>query len=99
MLYIRLFHGRDDPEEVLDDWGFDGPLIGPVGITWTYGTVKLHPPSWDDMEFLPTKNGLVAYQGKFYGDFEIFSDGDPALQKWGTPQDYDTFVKNITPAQ
>ena len=29
MLYIRLFHGRTDPNQDMDDWGFDGPVLGP----------------------------------------------------------------------
>ncbi len=29
-LCIELFHGRNDIDERLDDWGFDGPIIGPV---------------------------------------------------------------------
>lgn len=28
-LYIRLWHGRMAVDEQLDDWGFDGPVIGP----------------------------------------------------------------------
>lgn len=29
-VYLHLFHGRDDPEQDMDDWGFDGPVIGPL---------------------------------------------------------------------
>lgn len=29
-LYIKLFHGRDDPNEDMDGWGYDGPTLGPV---------------------------------------------------------------------
>lgn len=29
-VYIHLFHGRKTLEENLDDWGSDGPIIGPL---------------------------------------------------------------------
>lgn len=29
-IYLRLFHGRDAASEKLDDWGFNGPVIGPL---------------------------------------------------------------------
>ncbi|WOF44313.1 hypothetical protein KNJ79_05120 [Sphingopyxis indica] len=29
-VYLHLFHGRNAPDEQLDDWGFDGPTIGPL---------------------------------------------------------------------
>jgi hypothetical protein len=28
--YLHLFHGRDDPDQEMDDWGEDGPTIGPL---------------------------------------------------------------------
>ena len=31
-LYLRLFHGRNAVDEQLDDWGFDGPTIGPLSF-------------------------------------------------------------------
>ncbi|WP_186084735.1 hypothetical protein [Burkholderia gladioli] len=34
-LYLGLFHGRDATDEVLDDWGFDGPVIGPLEFVHT----------------------------------------------------------------
>lgn len=77
--YIALFHGRSGPDDKLSDWGLDGPVIGPVGIGWTYGGLKLFAPGWNDFEFLPTKDDLVHYDGKYYGDFEVFHAEDPNL--------------------
>jgi hypothetical protein len=42
-VYLHLFHGRKTPDENLDDWGSDGPVIGPlryVHITYM-ATVRL----------------------------------------------------------
>lgn len=43
-LYIGLFHGRSAADTDMDDWGFDGPVIGPLDyVHTTYAAeVKLH---------------------------------------------------------
>ena len=38
MLYIRLFHGRTDPNQDMDDWGSDGPVFGPYEFAHTIYT-------------------------------------------------------------
>ena len=35
-LYLGLFHGREDPRQRMDDWGFNGPMIGP--LQWFHTT-------------------------------------------------------------
>ncbi|MEN7527901.1 hypothetical protein [Cupriavidus sp. DL-D2] len=38
-LYLALFHGRDDKDDCPEDWGFNGPMIGPIEFAHTtYGT-------------------------------------------------------------
>jgi hypothetical protein len=39
-LYVGLFHGRNSPEQVMDGWGFDGPVIGP--LKWFHTTYGDH---------------------------------------------------------
>jgi hypothetical protein len=34
-LYIAFFHGRNHPNSPMDDWGYDGPMIGPVQFVHT----------------------------------------------------------------
>ncbi|MBT2245899.1 hypothetical protein JQK15_20515 [Sphingobium sp. BHU LFT2] len=37
-LYLRLYHGRATPDEQMEDWGSDGPVIGPLAsihVTYT----------------------------------------------------------------
>lgn len=29
-VYLHLFHGRDAVDQDMEDWGFDGPTIGPL---------------------------------------------------------------------
>lgn len=47
-VYLHLFHGRKDPHEDMDDWGFDGPTIGPLEyVHVTYGDDVKFACSWE----------------------------------------------------
>lgn len=38
-VYLHVFHGRDSIDQEMDDWGFDGPVIGPLNyVHTTYGS-------------------------------------------------------------
>lgn len=76
-IYVYLYHGRKDPEEQMEDWGFDGPTIGPfetLQVTYA-GHFKLHTEDdWVcDVQF---HGELVQYGDNFYGDMIIA--GSPA---------------------
>lgn len=78
MLNVLLFHGRDTVDEPMTDWGEEGPLLGPLDtVNMTYGEITLYPASDDPPPTLQMVNGLVAYDGKFYGDLEITSGRRP----------------------
>ena len=83
MFYLSLFHGRTDPNESLDDWGSDGPIIGPFEfVQWTYGTLRLITPAGDDVELSQfhtqdergeLREDLVHVMGVWYGDFSVMT--------------------------
>jgi hypothetical protein len=75
MLYLRLFHGRNSMKEEMDDWGFDGPIIGP--LQWCHTTyacdVKLALLGNYDSDYdLPIVGGCLKFEGKYYGDWSVF---------------------------
>lgn len=98
-VYLQLFHGRDTVEEDMDDWGYEGPTLGPLEychVTYmsdvkysmakeqfaelfpeTIAEWKASGVSNGDGDFidghLKINSGLVEFQGKFYGDFSVFS--------------------------
>lgn len=40
-LNLYLIHGRKTPDESLDDWGFDGPVLkNCIGVHSTYGEIR-----------------------------------------------------------
>jgi hypothetical protein len=99
-VFIALLHGRNEPDEQLNDWGFAGPVIGPVVLHWTYGRLNVHSPELNDFAELPESDGLVRYDGKFYGDFDILTRGDEQVAKArrkGGPglHGYPVFARNV----
>lgn len=79
-VYIFLLHGRNDPDEDMKDWGFLGPTLGPfVAVHFTYKEYIrcIADSSCEEEIELGFCDDLLAYQGKYYGDFEIVSDIEP----------------------
>jgi hypothetical protein len=74
--YIFFYNGRHSSDEELDDWGFNGPVVGPYSrIAFTYGC---HIKAIDEKEkitdFTIGTEGLVEVLGAFYGDFIIIDE-------------------------
>ena len=75
-VYLQLYHGRKDPSEDMDDWGFVGPTFGPLtSVVQTYLThFRLYGN--DGMElWLETRDDMIVWQGSYYGDMSIFIAG------------------------
>ena len=80
-LSLKLFHGRNSPDDVLSDWGFDGPCLGPFEfLAFTYGSLRLG--TFDPEFYLETVDDLFFYDGQFYGDAVVSTDApDTALDQ------------------
>lgn len=78
MLFIRFYHGRNTPDETMNEWGFEGPIVGPCCLMWTYGNMRIGTPSLDEddgvVDIEPRFDNLIEIDGKFYGDFETLCD-------------------------
>ena len=76
MLYIRLFHGRTDLNQNMDDWGSDGPVLGPYKFAHTtYGChLKLSKPNGNCDQLYIHPEGLVFYDRIYYGDWSVFGE-------------------------
>lgn len=75
-LYLALFHGRNELGEQLDDWGFDGPIFGPVNwVHTTYGSdIKLGNANGGLIGVLSCIDELLYYDGKYYGDWSVSAE-------------------------
>ncbi len=74
MLYIRLFHGRTDPGQQMDDWGTDGPIFGPYNFVHTTyrSLINLGKPDTDCDMLYVHESDMVYYDGVYYGDWSVF---------------------------
>ena len=73
--YLGLFHGRTDPKQSLDDWGFPGPVIGPVNwvhITYASEMKVALLGECDASLVIPVVEGCAEFEAKFYGDWTIY---------------------------
>jgi len=87
-IFLKLFHGRDSPKEDMDDWGYDGPTIGPLQyVHTTYATdVKVcfadaeterkffpdETPCFPDSRQFPINDDCIEFDKKLYGDWSVF---------------------------
>jgi hypothetical protein len=73
-VYLSLFHGRKTVTETLDDWGSEGPILGPFNyVHTTYGEeVKVGNDAKGRDGVLSHHNGLLYYDGMYYGDWSVF---------------------------
>lgn len=73
-MYIGMFHGRKTPDEEVEGWGFNGPVIGP--LKWVHTTYRdhirfCHVDDHDGVD-LTFFEDMLMYDGKYYGDFTVF---------------------------
>lgn len=80
-VYLKLLHGRNSPDENLDEWGFQGPTFGP--LDWFHITyLQTYRFGRDHFEMeLAVTDDLFVWDAKYYGDAEVFVAG--ALGKAG----------------
>ena len=76
-MYLRLYHGRTDPAQEMDEWGFDGPTFGPLSCyVHTYCcTFRIHGDCDASEVWLEKHDDMIRWDGCFYGDMEVFIAG------------------------
>lgn len=82
-VYLYLMHGRKDPEQDMDDWGLEGPYIGPLRNMHTTYASTLHLKFADGKETGPLypevmciADDMLYWDGVYYGDWSVFYVGD-----------------------
>ena len=82
-LYLDCFHGRYLVKQDMDDWGFQGPRIGPLKwVHLTYASdVKIAFENEEDakafgcdqfMTMIDFVDGLFPFGGAYYGDISTY---------------------------
>lgn len=73
MLSLFLFHGQVDNSETLNDWGCDGPLLGPFTSILTTYAKKIRVDEQDASKYLTMCGDTVYYDGVYYGCWSVIS--------------------------
>lgn len=80
-LYLKLLHGRKDPNEQMEEWGSNGSNIGPLSwchITYLSSINIGFLNGSDTAPMLHKKDGMcfiddmLYFNGIYYGDWELF---------------------------
>jgi len=71
-VYLKLLHGRDDPAKDMEEYGFDGPVLGPFDyVHVTYNTMIDCGKNGEPIQTLRFHQDMIEHEGKFYGDWEV----------------------------
>ncbi len=74
-VYVVLFHGRNSPDEQLNDWGEPGPILGPLQYFHTTYASDLKLETCDgqcgELCLVGPDHDLIFYNGKCYGDWSV----------------------------
>ncbi len=91
MLYIKLFHGRTDPAQDMDDWGSDGPIFGPYNYIHTTYTCSIKMGLDNGkVHDLYVMEDMVYYNGVYYGDWSVFPEEIYLKENQTLLQSYDS---------
>lgn len=84
-VYLQLLHGREDPDQDMDDWGESGPALGP--FKWAHFTyLTFTTLGWEDGEmwvddnfsadacYLMPPNSLCRHDDMLYWNGVFYGD-------------------------
>jgi hypothetical protein len=84
-MYLALFHGRNDRREQMDQFGFAGPLLGPLRYCHTtyLFDIKIHFEASEDARLccgsdqrdviLRVVDDMIHFENAYYGDWSVFT--------------------------
>jgi hypothetical protein len=89
-VYLELFNGRKSVIEQLDDWGTEGPILGPLKFVHTTYASDIKLETVEGLDGVLHVVGeetpdLLYYDKIFYGDWSVFGEevlaNNPALRR------------------
>ena len=77
-MYLRLYHGRTDPDREMEEWGFAGPTFGPLSsyVHVYCRNFRLYDEDRLSEVWLETHGDMIRWDGCFYGDMRLFIADD-----------------------
>jgi len=75
-LYLRLYHGRNDPEQQMDEWDLSARHSAHSPATSTrIAALSVFMVNDTSELWLNTHDDMIRWDGCFYGDMEAFIAG------------------------
>lgn len=87
-MYLHLFHGRSDPAQQMNDWGFDGPTFGPTGGVQVTSACHIQLMVGDAMLVLRVDGSMVYYDGEWYGGWVVLPEAPGAVVEYDDAKSY-----------
>ena len=80
-VYLHLYHGRLDPDEDMEGFGTEGPLLGPFEtVQFTYANqIRCISADGEEKWLNWDDNQLILHEGVYYGDCSFHSNKDSAF--------------------
>ena len=84
-MYLALFHGRESKREVMHQFGFAGPLLGPLQYCHTtyLSDIKILFEDVEDAQLccgsdekdviLTVVDDMICFENAYYGDWSVFT--------------------------
>lgn len=84
-VYLFLYNGAPEGQSNKEACN-DGPVIGPVGLSWHKGTLKVHEVAEDGswghcIELPPTSTGCFEFLGIHYRNMEVWTEENQWLEE------------------
>lgn len=101
-MYLALFHGRENKREVMHQFGFAGPLLGPLQYCHTtyLSDIKILFEDVEDAQLccgsdekdviLSVVDDMIYFENAYYGDWSVFTVDEDECER---PKD--TFRKKL----
>ncbi len=96
MVYLTLFHGRNDPSINMDGWGYMGPTFAADFISGVYTTVMRLHVGEEHQEILYYDN-MLFYDGSWYGDWFISSNHNGKVDLFDKVKALPSLPDNLKP--
>lgn len=92
-MYLALFHGRENRREVMDQFGFAGPLFGPLQYCHTtyLSDIKILFEEAEDAKLccgsdeqdviLRVVDDMIHFENAYFGDWSVFTVNEDECER------------------
>lgn len=80
-VYLELYHGRTSPDQDMDDWGSQGPTLGPFDEIHVTYCSHIRCMNGKEETVIPYVDDLLHYEDMYYGDWTVTATPDAQTEE------------------